>query len=459
MLDIRRVVSAPEARGFDVPTVKRSPPAITRQGSSAFQFLKRSLSFGKKAGNKERPLPIPVGDFRSQFVDFATSEKSEDGLVSSATFQPVTTRQNEDRLVFQKWEIDGRSWRFLAVMDGHGGGGIVSEHAVRTLPALIRKSLEECSTLNPSNVSDILRDSIQSFDESLFEVLRALCPCPSSPESLSPEAADDIVNNNLYLMQRAMFGSTLTLALVDEDEKQLWAASLGDSTVALSTIQPSGRRSANQLLEHHNASNYDERMKMLDAHPGENVFDEEYVWGTIAMTRALGDFPYKVPLIWSEKYFFRTPSKTRSNRYVTSIRSNSKTPPYVLSEPSIRHLSLAETPPGQEPYLILFSDGIDLLVDGVFTYRPREKYKSTQIVASLLADTPDAESEVVMGHRFEMGWSEAGGNKALEVLGNLLAGTDGRRWLRILNAGDENPESFYVDDATIVVYDMRTLFK
>ncbi len=36
----------------------------------------------------------------------------------TVTFQPLLTRQSEDRLVTECWEIQGQKWLFLAVCDG-----------------------------------------------------------------------------------------------------------------------------------------------------------------------------------------------------------------------------------------------------------------------------------------------------------------------------------------------------
>ncbi|KAK0488225.1 hypothetical protein EDD18DRAFT_1081753, partial [Armillaria luteobubalina] len=157
--------------------------------------------------------------------------------VHSVTFQQTPDAANEDRFVAQNWLIHGRPWKFLAVFDGHGGA-FTAEHAAANLPRLIeeelRDVLEECQRRSRNTLIDkvkkLLRQKIEDFDENIGDAVLNLC---SDPSALSYPDAQDLVDANRDVFQRAFSGSTLALALIDEERNNMWVAGLGDSTVGI----------------------------------------------------------------------------------------------------------------------------------------------------------------------------------------------------------------------------------
>lgn len=174
---------------------------------------------------------------------------------------------------------------------------------------------------------------------------------------------------------------------------------------------------------------------------------------------AIGDFSFKYRRKYSTKLLFLLPS-TFGKKHRPGVTEHNKSPPYICATPSVRYIDLAPLK-DQSPTLFLFTDGVDKLVEGYFTFHrenPGTDDPST-VVGALLDDKPDVGYlERVLGHSFEDKWLGAGGNRATEMLGNLLAGTDPIKWAKILDTDllttwTENKE-MYVDDTTIVLYEL-----
>lgn len=62
-------------------------------------------------------LEAARADFSSLCVGRSDSSTPET-RVSSASFQPVAARANEDNMTFQTWEIAGQKWILMVVCDG-----------------------------------------------------------------------------------------------------------------------------------------------------------------------------------------------------------------------------------------------------------------------------------------------------------------------------------------------------
>lgn len=100
----------------------------------------------------------------------------------------------------------------------------------------------------------------------------------------------------------------------------------------------------------------------------------------------------------------------------------SKTPPYIRNDPEIGDLDLAKIKPLK---LVLFSEGgVDDIVQSLHCppNSPR-RTKPGQVMAQLVFShsAPYAENE--FGHAIEPGWVGPDGNRAMDVLANLLGGT------------------------------------
>ncbi|KAJ7497510.1 hypothetical protein FB451DRAFT_235160 [Mycena latifolia] len=116
------------------------------------------------------------------------------------------------------------------------------------------------------------------------------------------------------------------------------------------------------------------------------------------MTRALGDFSFKWPKMFSENLLFKLPS---SDSQCCLFRHDL----YCI--------------------LLLFSDGVNL-VKGEWVFHqdsPRSDEPAT-VVGALLGKTVSQCVGSVLCHSTQSRWLGEGGNMVTEVLGNLLAGID-----------------------------------
>jgi pyruvate dehydrogenase phosphatase len=76
-------------------------------------------------------------------------------------------------------------------------------------------------------------------------------------------------------------------------------------------------------------------------------------------------------------------------------------------------------------------------------------------MGALLGDDLDYEFiRDVFEHEVELKWNGPDGNRAVELLGNILAGRDPVRMTQVLDPdllSDEGERDLYVDDTTIIV--------
>jgi pyruvate dehydrogenase phosphatase len=139
------------------------------------------------------------------------------------------------------------------------------------------------------------------------------------------------------------------------------------------------------------------------------------------------------------------------------VTKHSKTPPYIIATPSLRFVDLKPLR-DCHPILLLFTDGVDNLVSGKFVFQavPRKEEPSA-VVGSLLGDIVGGHVEGILGHSIEPKWHGCDGNRAIDVLGNLLGGTDIRRLSMTMNPeiiSDADDAKFYIDDTSIIVCDI-----
>jgi pyruvate dehydrogenase phosphatase len=164
---------------------------------------------------------------------------------------------------------------------------------------------------------------------------------------------------------------------------------------------------------------------------------------------AIGNFSFKFHLI---QLFSRLPS-TASRYFIPRVTKHSQISSYIISKPSLRYVYL-------KPFrnchaiLILFTDGVDNLVSGRFVFQavPR-KGEPSAVVGSLLGGKVGLHVEGILGHGIEPKWRVCDGNRAIEVLGNLLGGTDIRRLSTTMNPeilSDIDDAKFYTDDTSMI---------
>ena len=135
----------------------------------------------------------------------------------------------------------------------------------------------------------------------------------------------------------------------------------------------------------------------------------------------------------------------------------SRTPPYVIPTPSLCYVDL-QLFRARNFILLLFTDGVDNLASGRFNAKavPR-KGDPSALVGALLGDNIGSDMAGILGHGIESKWHECDGNRAVEVLGNLLGGTDIERLSMTMDPAiisDADDAEFYIDDTSIIVCDI-----
>lgn len=108
-----------------------------------------------------------------------------------------------------------------------------------------------------------------------------------------------------------------------------------------------------------------------------------------------------------------------------------------------------------DPIILLFSDGVDNLVDGDYVFSPDKpsKLDPVDIVPALLSDTVDPRVKSALGHEIEPKWSRAENNMAIDILGNLLGGANAERLEMVMDRERLRADDpiFDIDDTTVVV--------
>lgn len=234
-----------------------------------------------------------------------------------------------------------------------------------------------------------LSGALLAIDETIGTEARALFPQDIS--MMSGEEllviADDHRNGgsgaNHEKLLRCKSGSTALVALLDPECKELWVASLGDCTAALCTRREAGGPwEVVNLSSNHNGVDPEEAARVKSEHPGEEeAMLNSRVVGTIAVTRALGDFFCKYPSDFVRRVLVASdPFPNFSATSLDGFLSRLRTPPYVSATPDVRWAkvgsateqpSTAEQPPlsdaessPAEQLLVMFSDGLpDCVLD------------------------------------------------------------------------------------------------
>ena len=112
------------------------------------------------------------------------------------------------------------------------------------------------------------------------------------------------------------------------------------------------------------------------------------------------------------------------------------------------------------PILLLYTNGVDAIIalkgtaPSLFRQENPCRHDPATVVGALLGDDINKRfMQDVFDHKVELNWLGQG-NRAVELLGNILAGTDPERLSQVLNPellSDDNKRDLYVDDTTIVI--------
>ncbi|KAG6897008.1 hypothetical protein C0992_004719 [Termitomyces sp. T32_za158] len=382
-----------------------------------------------------------------------------DGGIHAVTFQPTPDRENEDRYVVEEWDdVDqGPSWLFLAVLDGHAGSE-AAEYTKDNLPSVLRNALRSKlassqARYNHAEISALLRLQIEEFDRQIGAAVIALCP---DPHELDHSSASSLLDSpDSCSLRRAISGTTLSIALIDGKKENLWVIGLGDSSVVLLTNERRLALTAQRLTPLHNTSTPSEYARVKLAHPTSeyNVLKDQRVLGVLSITRAIGDFSYKLPAAYSVNLFSKMHA-ARGGCLVQDISKYNTSPPYIIATSDVRHIDLT-TVRDKEPILLLYTDGVNNIIEGRFLFRKGNPSKTdpAAVLGALLSDPVDkAFLEGVFDHAVEPRWNKDG-NRAVEILGNILGGRDAVRMEQIMTPAllsTTGESDLYVDDTTII---------
>ncbi|KAI0324651.1 protein serine/threonine phosphatase 2C [Cubamyces sp. BRFM 1775] len=401
---------------------------------------------------------------RLKLLEACRNEKFTNPAVHTVTFQPLGPTKNADRMAIERWDILGQRWLCLAVCDGHVGCS-TSDYTVKTLPGRLKRVLERLvrehygGRLDRQNykaaepvIINMLFDEIVNFDLSLADAIRDICPYPGE---YTEQQARKLIQDNLEVVERAFQGTTLSMAIVNLDHHFMWAAGVGDSTIALSTVDSTGERQAERLCELHTLNNRHEFYRVVMSHSafeGKIVDrDTNKILGWLGMSRAIGDLPLKMHSAYMRYLFQFLPDHGNISRFVDRVVS----PPYVIAEPSVRFVDL-EPVWGADPILVLHSDGVDSLVEGSVVFSPDvpRKIDPLDVIPSFLPNERfDPRVETLLEHSVEPQWSRDERNMAIDILGNLLGGTNAERLEMVMDKRRllAKDSSFLIDDVTIIV--------
>ncbi|KAF7360744.1 Serine/threonine protein phosphatase 2C [Mycena venus] len=302
------------------------------------------------------------------------------GTTDIVSIQPCPTpaERSQDRFVVADWLISDQTWRFQAVLDGHAGHETV-DHVVATLPDVVHDALVAgLSGEGPLDVGDLLRKAIACVDEQIGQEMLDLFPGgPDALANMSDEEVATLINDggvNSAKVLRCMRGCTVLIALIGP-HLDIWVASLGDCQCVLGTKTASGEWETRVLSSNHNAAEASEVARIRSEHPGEDeCILRDRVLGAIAVTRAAGDFDFKLPAIYTTRVFLNSNPGFRPG-YVSKIPEfipRNLTPPYVSAQSEIQHVHVPSLGTSDDVFLVLASDGLVDLSGYMFGIDHRE---------------------------------------------------------------------------------------
>ncbi|KAF9529315.1 phosphatase 2C-like domain-containing protein [Crepidotus variabilis] len=307
-------------------------------------------------------LPEPMLSSELERLAFATSFTDTDVV----SFQPCPNPEHssQDRYVIRDWALPGGNWGFRAIFDGHAGHE-TADYTASTLPDIIQEKLasvlEKNSEPSPAIIAETLSKAISDFDDSIGEALLKLFPDKLALLDMPDEDVKSIINDggpNAATVLHCMRGTTVLISVTDPSRKNLWVASLGDCAAILGTKNENGSWKSTILSSSHNGENPLEAEKVKKAHPGEpECVLEDRVLGAIAVTRAVGDYYFKIPALYTHRVFLNAEPGFQSPEKVRSFISRNLTPPYMSGVPDVQHIDLSKSKES-ETFLILCTDGL-----------------------------------------------------------------------------------------------------
>ncbi|KAJ7223727.1 phosphatase 2C-like domain-containing protein [Mycena haematopus] len=281
------------------------------------------------------------------------------GATDTVSIQPCPTpsERTQDRLIVADWRISDQTWRFHAVFDGHAGHDTV-DHVASTLPAALHDALVAALAAGPPDVSEILRRTIADVDARIGRDMLDLFP--DGVADMSDDAVAALINDNganSAKVLRCMRGSTVLVALIGPD-LDVWVASLGDCQCVLGAKTASGEWQTTVLSSNHNGADATEVARIRNEHPGEDeCILNDRVLGAIAVTRAMGDFLFKLPAIYTTRVFLNSTPGFQFSSKIADFLGRNLTPPYLSAQSDVQHMHVPSLG-ASEVFLVLASDGL-----------------------------------------------------------------------------------------------------
>ncbi|KAJ7782988.1 protein serine threonine phosphatase 2C [Mycena metata] len=322
---------------------------------------------------------------------------------------PTPSERSQDRFVVADWQLDAGTFKFRAVFDGHAGHDTV-DHIAATLPAAIHDALAQAGPLAAPDVSELLRKVIADVDAEIGKQMLDLFPggvdelAQLSDEDVAARINDGGVNSAKVL--RCMRGSTVLVALIGP-ALDVWVASLGDCQAVLGLKQPSGAWDARLLSANHNGADAGEVARIRSEHPGEDeCVLRDRVLGAIAVTRAAGDFLFKLPPIYTSRVFLNAKPGFQISSKIADFLGRNLTPPYLSAQSDVQHVHVPSLD-ATEAFLVLASDGLIDLSGDTYGLDHREPAVCSKKWVEILsrADRPSADNTALYLLRDAMGWT------------------------------------------------------
>ncbi|KAJ3810885.1 phosphatase 2C-like domain-containing protein [Lentinula aff. lateritia] len=379
------------------------------------------------------------------------------GTTHCVSFQPngLEENWNQDRYVVHEYTLPNRSvWKLRAIFDGHMGHDAV-DHVAEHLSAKVQDRLNNAfPKLDSDSVSSLLAEVITAFDDSLLIDMLSGIPSESQLSSLTEYEVQNIIGDDYRSkVLRSMQGTTVIIALTNSDNEDLWVASLGNSYAVLG-IQSDDRRELMFLSSYHNGLNPRERERLIRGHPNEpEVLSRNRVLGDLIMlpTIALGDYPYKLPSIYTDRVFLHASQSRNQRELINSVSYRNLTPPYVpdVEYVDLKSKRLGNSLPGLHTdkrgndttlrmCLLMCTDGlVDLYEDELETEEPLDIFQRCMDVAWAVPTARYCDSST----------TDHCDNVALSVLQNALGGTDIEKVSAMMTV---EMQEKWMDDTTIL---------
>ncbi|KIJ45828.1 hypothetical protein M422DRAFT_226899 [Sphaerobolus stellatus SS14] len=379
---------------------------------------------------------IPQEEITAKLKLLANVTEHPETNITSVNLQPCLFEgaQSQDRKAIYAWPLKNGVWKFIAVLDGHGGHDTV-DFTAEDLPRRVKGKLEELLLTEevqtyPEAVLSALEQAILEVDNQLITDLLNLFPGGlDGLHTLSQEEIDKIINDGgerLKKVHRCMRGTTVLVALIDPTGENLWIANLGDCEALLGTPSQSNVWKTFRITKNHGGNDPEEVQRIQAEHPGEEeCILNNRVLGAIAVTRAIGDVTFKLHNIVTQKVFLAARPGFTINSKIEAWLPRNITPPYLSNKADVTHHKIQKDLVSKTAsFLLMYSDG---LIDPRVNEGEPAREQWVNVAGNAIRE---------------------GKNPAFEVLKDVLGGEDNERVSQYLTVECTDK---WMDDITVAV--------